>query len=240
MAGRGTSFRPCVTKPDPSSGRVEAENEPLDVSVGRRKARLLRWAGIAAVLVCVALMWRTWDYQAFIEWKRQAGLLPFFVALAILPAFGVPTTPFYILAGATYGVAVGLLGSAISLVVNLLLCYWITHSGLRPFLLRLLERRNIRIPTFERGRAWRFALLVKLAPGAPTFAKTYLIALAGVSFPIYFALSFVTTMAWGAGFIVLGESMLERKFGPAVWVLGALAVLALVATWWVRRRQRKK
>jgi uncharacterized membrane protein YdjX (TVP38/TMEM64 family) len=211
----------------------------LDVSVGWGAGRILRWLGAAAVVGMVVVMWRVWDYEALIEWKRQAGMVPFFLALAVLPAFGVPTTPFYLLAGATFGVGVSLAGSALSLGANLLLCYWIAHSALRPWLLRLLAGRGIRIPTLDRTRAFRFSLLVKLAPGAPTFVKTYLIALAGVPFAIYFVLSFVTTLAWGAGFIVLGESILDRNFSQAGFALGVLAALAVGLTWWVRRRRQK-
>ncbi len=69
--------------------------------------------------------------------------------------------------------------------------------------------------------------------------KTYLIALSGVSFAVYFWLSFVVTMVWAAGFIVLGESMLDRDFGQAAWALGALAVAGL-AGWGIVRLWRGK
>src|SRR5690606_24541820 len=91
-----------------------------------------------------------------------------------------------------------------------------------------------RLPEEGDRRAVRFALLVKFTPGAPTFIKTYLIAIAGVPFWLYFLLSYMVTMVYAAGFIVLGESMLERDFGQAAWALGALVALALLVWLGVR------
>jgi uncharacterized membrane protein YdjX (TVP38/TMEM64 family) len=202
-----------------------------------------RWLGrclvIGIVLAVGLAAWLWWDTEAFFEWKREAGLVPFFGALAVLPAFGVPTTPFYILAGATFGVGVGIAGSAISLALNLLLCYWIARSGLRKWLERALARTKYRLPQVGDGRVIRFALLVKFTPGAPTFIKTYLIAIAGVPFWVYFLLSYVVTMAYATGFIVLGEGMFDRDLSQAIWALVILLVLGAVVwfgrRWWQRK-----
>jgi hypothetical protein len=57
--------------------------------------------------------------------------LPYFAMMAVLPAIGIPISPLYILAGASFGIAVGLVGSLVALAVNATLCYWIS-SRLRP------------------------------------------------------------------------------------------------------------
>lgn len=199
-----------------------------------------RILGGLAGAALVVFLWIRFDRQALVEWKAEAGPLPFFAALAVLPAIGVPTTPFYVLAGATFGVAGGLAGSAVSLAINLLLCYWIGHrSGLRAWLARRLQRWSRELPELEGGRALRFALVVKLAPGAPTFLKTYLLVIAGVPFRLYFGLSFVVTMAWAAGFIVLGESMQDRDFSQAAWAIAVLAALALAVGLGVRHWRKR-
>lgn len=208
-------------------------------------ARAVRWAWItwawrgvaaAAALAVMIWLWRAWDTESFVEWKAQAGPAPFFVALAVLPAFGVPTTPFYLLAGATFGVKTGLAGSAASLAVNLVLCYWIAHSGLRVWLERLLARTRYDLPAVSgRKQAVKFTLLVKFAPGVPTFVKHYALGLGRVPFGIYFGLSFGITSLYAATFVVLGESALERSPTRALAALAALALLG-GAVWWVRRR----
>ena len=224
------------------------DEEPIPSAGARAPGLVARWrlglamriGGMVLGAALVVLLWIRWDYTAFMAWKGEAGPVPFFAVLAVLPAFGVPTTPFYVMAGVLFGVAGGLAGSALSLGVNLLLCYWIAHSGLKGWVEFVLRKTRYDLPTLEGGRALRFALLVKFAPGAPTFLKNYLIALSGVSFAVYFCLSFVVTMAWATGFIVLGESMLDRDFGQAAWALGALGLAGLtgwaVMRWWRGKR----
>jgi uncharacterized membrane protein YdjX (TVP38/TMEM64 family) len=199
----------------------------------------LRIVGGIALVTILVVLWSWWDHAAFLEWKEEAGPLPFFAALSILPAIGFPTTPFYVLAGLLFGIAGGLIGSAIALAVNLLLSFWIARSGLRPWLEAIVEKTRFSMPEMSERRALRFALLVKFTPGAPTVIKTYLIALSGVPFWIYFVLSYTVTLAWAAGFIVLGESMLDRDFSQAAAAAAVLAVLGL-GTWFLLRRRRRR
>ena len=171
-------------------------------------------------------------------WKQQAGALPFFAAMAVLPAIGLPVTPFFVLAGATFGVVFGLLGSGAALGVNLALCYGIARSGLRPWLESLLRRFGYQLPDFEekdRG-ALRFTLLVKFAPGIPAVAKNYLLGMTGVPFLLYFGLSMLITGAYAALCVVLGVSLLEHSLGRAL-VPGAIAVALALGLWWWRRRR---
>ena len=83
-----------------------------------RRSTPVIWArralGALTLLVLAVLIWNAWDHQAFIAWREEAGVVPFFLAMALLPALGVPITPFFIVAGATFGTFVGLTGSAIA------------------------------------------------------------------------------------------------------------------------------
>jgi uncharacterized membrane protein YdjX (TVP38/TMEM64 family) len=184
--------------------------------------------GVLFTLGLLALLWawREWDQDAFFAWQREAGPVPFFAALAVLPALGVPTTPFFMLAGMTFGVTVGLVGTAASLAVNMMLCFWIAHSGLREWLRRLLARWGKELPRMEPKQALRFAILVKLAPGVPTFVKQYALGLSGLKVVPYFLVSFLITMPYAATFVVLGESVFDFDWQQAV---GALVVLVLLS-----------
>ena len=77
-----------------------------------RRSTPVIWArrvlGALTLLVLAVLIWNAWDHQAFIAWREEAGVVPFFLAMALLPALGVPITPFFIVAGATFGTYVGL------------------------------------------------------------------------------------------------------------------------------------
>jgi uncharacterized membrane protein YdjX (TVP38/TMEM64 family) len=183
--------------------------------------------GLAALFAIAWYFYRIWGHEAFRQWQQTADLVPFFIALAILPAFAVPTTPFYLLAGATFGIVPALLGSGAALSLNLLLCWWLARGWCRPWVERLLTSFNRRIPPMDRRKAMRFALLVKLAPGAPTFIKTYLIAVADVPFSIYFGMSWIFTFLYATGFIVLGESITDGDYGQAIVAFALLAALVL-------------
>lgn len=210
-----------------------------------RRSTPVIWArrvlGALTLLVLAVLIWNAWDHQAFIAWREEAGVVPFFLAMALLPALGVPITPFFIVAGATFGTYMGLAGSAIALSANLLLCYWIARSGLRPWLARLLARTRYEIPDFEKDEgALRFALLVKLAPGVPIFIKHYLLGMAGVPFWIYFAVSGLITGIYAVAFVVLGESLLEHDLGNGAIALAVLAAAGLAIYLWRRRMANRR
>lgn len=189
----------------------------------------------------VALLFWQGDAQALLlGWRERAGPVPFFVAMAVLPLLGVPFTPFFVVAGATFGIGIGLVGTFAALALNLLLSFRIASSDLRPWLERLLRRTPWDLPDLEedRRRALRFALLMKLAPGVPAFIKHYAIALAGVPFAVYFLVSLGISAPYVVSFVVLGESLLSRDIGPGIAAL-ALLVLASIGAWWWWWRSRR-
>src|SRR5262245_40523709 len=113
----------------------------------------MRWSRVALTLAAVAvvlvLLWLLWDQTAVMALSQQARPLPFFAMMALFPCLGVPITPFFILAGATFGEPLGVLGSLSALTVNLTLCYWLGRSPLRRGLERLLRRSGYELPDFE-------------------------------------------------------------------------------------------
>ena len=145
---------------------------------------------LVGVVAAVAVAWSAWNRGLVTKWKEDARPLPFFAGMAVAPGVGVPITPLFVLAGATFGRRVGLIGSGVALAANLSLCYWIARSGLRPWLVRLLGRFDYELPDFEQKSkgAWRFALMVKVAPGIPQFVKNYALGVAGVPFALYFGI----------------------------------------------------
>jgi uncharacterized membrane protein YdjX (TVP38/TMEM64 family) len=168
----------------------------------------------------------------------QARPLPFFAAVALLTTVGAPITPLFILAGATFGVRMGLIGSGLALAASLVVTYWIA-KGLRPWIESLLRRFHRELPDFGKAgkSALRFTLMVKLAPGVPQFVKSYGLAVAGVPFPLYLGMSLLITGAYVAALVVLGESLLEHDLGRTVAVAAAFVLLVVLGLW-LRRRSR--
>ncbi|RKT44149.1 hypothetical protein [Thiocapsa rosea] len=181
-----------------------------------------------------------WDHTAFWEWTSTADPLAFFLLLAVLPAIGFPTSPFYLLAGATFGAGTALVGSGLGMAANLVLCWWLAHTNLRPWIQSRLARTSFKLPELTSpAQAIRFALLVKAAPGVPGTLKTYLLCLSGLTFPVYFWVSLIVSMIYAAIFILLGESVLEHDFRQIGWMLLILALLGGLV-WWIRQRWRRQ
>jgi uncharacterized membrane protein YdjX (TVP38/TMEM64 family) len=219
-----------------ASGEASAERSRLRVCW-----LVLKWAAALGCLGGLAyLLWNAWDYQAFRAWKNSAGALRFFGVMAVLPALGVPVSPFFVVAGATFGTRTGLIGALLAIGMNLVICHWIAASGLRPWIAKLLHRFGQQLPDFaEEGRgALRFALLVKMTPGVPAAAKNYLLGMAGVPFPLYFAVSFLITGSFGVALVLLGESLFEHDLTHLAIAAATLLVLAFAWWWWRRSEAR--
>ncbi len=213
------------------------------LSLGSQKERSLSGAALAvlvllAAVALLALFWLIWNGDAVRAFKEEAGPFTFFAAMALLPALGFPLTPFFVMAGATFGARVGLWGSAIALSLNLALCYWIARSGLRKRLVSLFTRLNYEIPDFERSSrgALRFVALVKMAPGVPGFAKNYLLGLVGVPFWTFFVGSLLFTGLYAIALTLLGQSLRQHDLTRTLSAAIVLLVIA-VALWLWRRRK---
>ncbi len=199
------------------------EEEGGEADHGGWPLGIRRLGGLLLVLSVLGLVWLFWDVEAFLEWQQQAHPLAFFAAMVVLPAVGFPVTPFYLLAGATFGTVTGLVGTWAAISLNLLLCHWIASKGPRRTLRRWLVRAGVRLPEMSEKSEVRFALLVRLAPAFPAFAKNYLLVLAGISFRTYFLISLLVTGTYATCFVLLGESFQEQN----PWKIGGLVFLLL-------------
>ena len=155
---------------------------------------------VAALAGLALLVWRVWDHDAVLAWMRQASPVRYFTAMALLTVIGIPVTPLFVVAGATFGAAVGLIGSGLALAAALTMSYGIARGRMRRWLESLLRRFGSELPDFgEAGRnALRFTLMVKLTPGLPAFVKNYGLAAAGVPFPTFLGVSMLVTGAYAA------------------------------------------
>jgi uncharacterized membrane protein YdjX (TVP38/TMEM64 family) len=193
---------------------------------------------VAALVGLALLLWTVWDREAIASWMSQARPLPYFAAAALLTTIGMPITPIFIVAGATFGVRIGLIGSLLALAASLAVTYWIALL-LRPWIESLLRRFDRELPDLGQARksALRLTVMVKLTPGIPSFLKSYGLAVAGVPFPLFLGVSLLITGAYAAALVVLGESLLEHDVGRIVALAAAIAFLVGLGLR-LRRRSR--
>ncbi len=173
-----------------------------------------------------------WNIAALPRFIVEAGALPFFAAMAVLPVFGFPTIPLLLLAG-SFGLGGGLLGTAVALLVNLALSYSVGKYFLRGFAESWFGRYGRRMPSVPPRGGGRWVLLLRVTPALPQFAQSYLLALGGVRFSTYMLISWPVVFVLSALYVVFGEFLLTGR-GTLALTVGLLLAVILVALTIVR------
>lgn len=170
----------------------------------------------------------TLGLDVFQTFLRQTHPAIFFSLLAVLPAFGLPISPFFMIS-AVYGIGFSLICTVAALSVNLTLIYWLGVGVFHPVIERFIRRTRYSIPKVRPSDYSKITLLVRITPGLPYFVQGYLLALGGIPFGIYFIISIIVSTSAAAAFIFLGESVFQGKSGPAILGICLLLVLILAA-----------
>jgi len=176
---------------------------------------------------------------------REAGVFPFFAAMAILPAVGFPLSAFFVVAGPVYGPTLGpwhvVAYGTLAMAANVSLSYWISAHPLRPLVTRLAHRAGYRLPEVPSDRAWKLTLLVRIIPGVPFFIQSYLLGIARVSFGAYLAISLLVEFVYLVSAVLFGTAALtgDRKAMAAaavLFVIIAATLHILRKTWGVGKK----
>lgn len=197
------------------------------------------WIGLALVtLLIVAISGLVLVKSGAWAWVRQfevadvtsriqaLGPWVFFGALAVLPAFGFPVSPFYLVAGKTFGLPLALFGSLTAVAVNIALSYGLARSILQPAVEWFVRRTGRTVPQVQPQDRWMVALLLRITPGPPFFVQSYLLALGGLPFGIYMVVSVAVAWLLGGAVVIFGETLLSGSAGKIL--IGVSVVVAVV------------
>lgn len=151
----------------------------------------------------------------------------YFVALVIMPAFGIPLTVFYLTALPVLGqngivIGVGLTWLAIAL--NMAFTNLLTHGVFRPIIERLIRHRHMKIPRIQKENEWKLVLATRISP-VPWALQNYLLALGHSRWRYYLWFSLPIQGGIGLAMMLLGESVLKGGFG---YVLLAVFLILVV------------
>ncbi len=203
------------------------------------RALVVNGALALAALAVAALVWHD-EARVLVETARglvgraveaagRAGPLPFFCALAVLPAFGMPALAFTLTAGPLFGKTLGMPAvlalTLAAMTVNMALAWWLARHALRPQVEGLVTRLGHRIPQVPPGDETALIVLLRVTPGVPFFVQNWLMGLAEIPFGKYMAVSCLTAWPHAAAWVFFGEKLKE---GRGALIL--LAVLLLAAT----------
>ena len=218
---------------------------PVSQSSDRRWTikHLVLGAGLVALLAVVILVGRKTDLMEAINTVvivlREAGPQVFFAAMALLPAVGFPLSAFTVAAGPVFGPTLGagwvIAWSMTAVVVNLLLTYWLANRALRPLVSRLLAYFGYHLPDHTAGGAWQLAWIVRLTPGPPFWAQSYLLGLMRVPLVPYLVVSTFVMTGYIVALVCGGEAIANGNGGLAIAAVGVL-VVTIAALQLLRKR----
>lgn len=182
----------------------------------------------------------TWSVAGVLDRVEAAGPVPFFLAQALLPIVGVAVSPFLLVSGATFGIPVSIVGTAIAQAVSLLITYWIATRWLKRLLQkRLLEQKYV-AALLQRQSPQFTAFLVSVMPGPSNCVKSYVMALTGVRLKYYMLIAWPVMMGYDTLTILFGEHLLTGDWWWGLGIFVLIMAVALASRWFWRHFVRRQ
>ncbi len=163
-----------------------------------------------------------------IAWCATVNPLLFVLAFTFLPYVGVPSSLLYLLAASAYGPVPALGWSCLALACNVTFGY-VIGSWLRRPISGWLERKGRKLPEVPPSETWRLVLLTRILPGPPLVMQNLLLAVAGVPFLLYLAISLPVQFLLSAGLILTGGALFHGQKGLLIFGVCLIVALALLA-----------
>lgn len=151
----------------------------------------------------------------------------YFLAFAILPAFGAPLSLFYLTAlpilGGTHA-AIGIALALLALALNMTLSKLLTMGLFLPAIKWVIRHRNLNIPRIRPDNELKVVLVTRVSP-LPFTIQNYLLALGHARWKYYLWLSLLIQGPIGIAVMLVGESILKGGVGYAMMAIFAFLVL---------------
>jgi uncharacterized membrane protein YdjX (TVP38/TMEM64 family) len=161
---------------------------------------------------------------------RDAGPLPFFGAMAVLPAVGFPLSMFTLIAAPvfapTLGLGVVVICAIAAIAANVALSYWLASTAMRPVAEAVVRRFGYRLPAaVDSKAAWIAILVLRIVPLTPFSLQGILLGLARVPFGPYMLVSVVVPSVYAVAIITLGDALMR---GDPWAIAGAVALFLVI------------
>ena len=173
------------------------------------------------------------DLWVWLQTNSKEHAFFLLAAIAILPGFGVPSSPFLILCGAlsdkTGSLLLACLLTAAALWVNALWMFLFAAYPGRRIIKKFLERFSRKMPDLPQAQGIQLAVILRVTPGVPLTLQNYLLGVSGISLRNYLLVSMPVMALWAMGFVVFGEGLLEGNAKLLLVGVGLLIALVICA-----------
>ncbi len=187
---------------------------------------------VAVISVVTVLLAGRYDVRGhmsrIVQTVRDAGPLPFFAAMAVLPAVGFPLSLFTLAAAPVFAPTMGLgwvvVCAVAAIAANVALSYWLASSAMRPAAEWVVRRFGYELPVVQAKSAWMVILVLRIVPLTPFSLQGVLLGLARVPFGPYMLVSIVVPSVYAISVITLGDALMRGD----PWAIAGAAVLFIV------------
>ncbi len=202
----------------------------------RIKKPLLLAAGGVILVLAAAVYWAVSSFDIVSELKRIISELAgavrsentsptlFIALMTVLPIVGFPISLFLMAVGLKFGLLGGLVVSAFTMPVHLLVAYLLAGRLLHDPIRRWAFRAGYEIPRVPDASAVTFTFVFFALPGIPYALKNLLLPLGGIPFRTYFFTGWIVQWVMGIPFMGVGDSL--ARMNP--YILGAFVGLLIV------------
>lgn len=197
------------------------------------RRKIITIAVVVVACVAVALLYRQIDIAAMHRRAEGMNGALVFALMTVLPLVGFPVTVTHAVAGARFGLPLGLVMVSLSITLQMLASYGLVKLAPKLFARRMESIRK-RLPRGAHTPVTQFTMLL---PGVPYFAQNYVLPVIGVPLGTY--------LLWGVP-IHIARSIVGLAFGDmsddlTPWRIAGFvtyfAVVTLTCAWAFRRLQ---
>lgn len=215
----------------------------------------LRWLSVLVGGVCLVVVVRslpTKDLFASVEtWISSLGVwgpVVLTVAYILATVFIVPGTILTLVAGAIYGLGVGMVIVSIGSTIGASLCFLIARYAARDRVARWADRYPLfkAIDTAIGEGGWKIVALLRLSPAIPFNVQNYLYGLTSIRFWPYVIASWLAMLPGTFLYVYLGHITRaalgeQRDRTLAEWVLLGVGLAAtVIVSVYIARLARSK
>jgi uncharacterized membrane protein YdjX (TVP38/TMEM64 family) len=197
--------------------------------------RMACLAGLAVVAVVFLTVGRE-PLNHFLNQLRQWGAVPFYVVFALSISFGVPPTPFLLVAGAAFDFGTNLIGIPIAYACSLTIAYGYAQRLFKRQLEQFISTKAPYLAGLLRDNPMVTTLLVRLTPGFPYVLQNCLLVTTCRSYGEFLLPSLPPLVFLALLFASLGKTLMAGKYGLLVVLLFVLGVVVMAFRHLMRRR----